>query len=313
MAPSVQTILLTFLVIIQFVSVGDHVQAPGSCFLKRLGDLATCQRDKLTCMWTALFTSCGDPSKAGECAGDFDTRYPYLVSIRRPGSRSHVCTGTLIRENIVLTAAHCVDPDSVYSAGRLPIVHIGQRSVDDVDDNVEVIIVEESFIHPDWNYNQRSPFNAALLLLGSKSQKQYPVLLFDNFQLKTGQQLAALGWGAGGKTIEIGSDIFGSAKSETQEFIAPSHCNRTSLWNGTIPQSLYCGLNYEQRASCLVDSGSPLVLVDQPKHNERMGLPSLDFLVGFNIDGAPCGATNKPDICTNITQLYDWIMQTISI
>ena len=75
---------------------------------------------------------------SGECVGNFDTRYPYLVSIRQPGRRSHVCTGTLIRENFVLTAAHCVDPDSVYSAGRLPIVHIGQQSVDEVDDNVEV-------------------------------------------------------------------------------------------------------------------------------------------------------------------------------
>ena len=63
----------------------------------------------------------------------------------------------------------------------------------------------------------------------------------------------------------------------------------------------------------LVDSGSPLLLVDQPWENRDMGHPNLDFIIGFNIDGSPCGTPNKPDIYTNLTEIYDWITGHVHI
>ena len=63
-------------------------------------------------------------------------RLPYLVSIRRPGSHDHVCTGVLIGDVWVLTVAHCVNPVSPYAAGKKPLVLIGARSV--ADNSLEV-------------------------------------------------------------------------------------------------------------------------------------------------------------------------------
>lgn len=240
------------------------------------------------------------------------SRLPYLASIRQPGSRAHICSGVLISNDTVLTAAHCIDDTSPYSAGRKPILHIGATSVDDVNSEVKVALVDESYIHPCWDHQQRSEYNVALLKLATATDKQFPVVLFDHFRLRTGQQLVAAGWGSGGEEISVGSDVFGCLKFETQEYIQQQHCNRPKLWNGTIPEGVFCALNDEQRASCLVDSGAPLLLLDQPRSTLSMGKPELDFLVGINIDGSPCGTPQKPDLFIDLAHIHSWIAEHTS-
>lgn len=58
-----------------------------------------------------------------------------------------------------------------------------------------------------------------------------------------------------------------------------------------------------------VDSGSPLVLLDMPKYDVTAGTPALDFLVGVNVDGAPCGTHGKPDVYIDVRAHADWIQE----
>ena len=62
-------------------------------------------------------------------------RLPYLVSICQHGTHDQVCTGILVYEWVVLTAAHCVATIPILSG---PVVHIGATSVDGDDDEVQV-------------------------------------------------------------------------------------------------------------------------------------------------------------------------------
>ena len=115
----------------------------------------------------------------------------------------------------------------------------------------KVVLVSESHVHPCWDHQQRSECNLALLKLTTGTDKPSPVVLYDHFQLRTGQQLTAAGWSFGGNEVSAGGNVFGCLRFETQEYIQQQHCNRPKLWNGTVPEGMFCALNDEHKASCL--------------------------------------------------------------
>ncbi|CAD7695109.1 unnamed protein product [Ostreobium quekettii] len=179
-----------------------------------------------------------------------------------------------------------------------------------MDEDLEVQTVKSTTIHKNWAHDkyQRSPFDIALLKLEHKCSHATPKLLSDHFTLTTGQALTAAGWGAGSQGPALGGPIFGSLKLERQEYICAKRCNASALWNGAVPdERLVCGLNDGRKSSCIVDSGCPLLLMDAPGYDVASGRPIFDFVVGINVDGAPCGQPARPDMYIDIREHSDWI------
>lgn len=261
----------------------------------------------------AAASGCDD---AAECPSPvLADRLPYVVSIQRPGSHQHICTGVLIDPQHVLTAAHCVDGDSLYSAGHRPLLHIGVKTASPTNSNkIEVYIPTATHIHDKWKEtkNQNSSFNIALLKLQSKSKLSVPHLLPKSRELRVKELMTAVGWGPGSNGAQLGAEIFSEMKVEPTHFIDTETCNQTKFWNGGVEQGIVCGLNEDQEASCIVDSGSPLLLLVNPEDGGKSAAHGADLLLGVNIDGASCGTAQKPDVYVDLRDHADWILETIS-
>lgn len=119
----------------------------------------------------------------------------------------------------------------------------------------KVFVAVRSISHEMWTTRplQRSAFNIALVELPEESRHQVPQILVDHVQLTTGQQLYALGFGSY-EGPRLGETTFGALKSEAQEFIDGVRCNGSTLWNGTLPMDMICGLNEIRRSSCTGES-----------------------------------------------------------
>ncbi|GAB6030759.1 hypothetical protein CHUAL_007608 [Chamberlinius hualienensis] len=238
--------------------------------------------------------------------------WPWQVSVRVISffgfSSSHRCGGTIINENFVITAAHCVSNWKVnqlrvragehdFSSMKEPYPHTERN-------------VQRRILHP--KYNSRTYENDLALLRLSRSLTDQPNIApiclpdfndDDNVDLLDNQMATLTGWGRlseGGKlpTIlqQVNVPIIGH--HECQNMFSKSG------WKMKITESFLCA-GYESggKDSCQGDSGGPLQLLADDKQW---------FLAGVISWGVSCAQPNLPGVCTKITKFKPWIMETIT-
>lgn len=213
--------------------------------------------------------------------------FPYMVSLQ--GSWGHFCGGSLIKENWVLTAAHCV------RGGGISKIVIGLHNQKDLN-GTETFKPAKIIAHEGYdNYNMTNDF--ALIQLDGNSKFQ-PVALNDNeIEIpKDGGVIESVtaGWGY---TSEGSWAISDTLQKVTVPLVHKDICNEA--YPNMIHDSMICaGYSQGEKDSCQGDSGGPLVVKEEDGTHVLAGVVSW---------GEGCARPNKYGVYAKVSSALAWI------
>jgi len=272
---------------------------------KALGkDLAIIERDKkgslparITESEIRIFGSGVLPEKGTKVVGGELARlgeHPWIVSLALdgyPAGAAHFCGGSLINENWVLTAAHCVED---MAAGSIRL-HAGSN---DLQKGGQLRNVTRIVIHEDWD-DRTNENDIALLQVTSPFDFEANHISTINYletvadhetQAADGELLSVIGWG---HTQEGATRTERLLRKVTVPVIRTETCNRN--YSGTVLDGMFCS-GIGGKDSCQGDSGGPIsTLSDDP---QQVGIVSW---------GYGCARTNYPGVYTRLADYSSWI------
>ncbi|CAD7701089.1 unnamed protein product [Ostreobium quekettii] len=270
---------------------------------KLVSDLLEFTEEKFPCDFGATgLISGGTTAKPG--------RYPYIVSLRRRATRAHYCGGTLIAEDMVLTAAHCLDVSQSLVAEPAPTLYIGgyQRELNTLfsapdPSNVEVFGTAGAAVHPRWQRNFGkfgTGFDVAVIRLSGTSKK-LPVRIGT---VEPGEEATTLGWGR----LVATSAFPGNLQEATGMNVTVDECASIYKELGFTLKHVVCA-GTGMQDFCTGDDGGPLLKLNTSD-------PEDDVLVGVASTKAPgieCGTLGIPGVYSRLTpSVQEWIEDTIT-
>ena len=213
-------------------------------------------------------------------------KYDFMVSIQSDGWwGGHFCGGSLVREDWVVTAAHCVQGDSPSSIE----VVIGLHNVNGTNGS-QTRDVDAIIIHPQYSGNSLNNDYALLHLT-------QPITDFEPIKLVTSDShddepvmSTTMGWGA--------TSSGGSSSNILLEVDVPIDDSCGSYSNSDITNNMVCaGDGNGGEDSCQGDSGGPLIMTNDDGEYELIGIVSW---------GYGCAEAQYPGVYSRIYPRLDW-------
>jgi len=233
--------------------------------------------------------------------------HPWQVALIRgylaEPQRSQFCGGSVIANNWILTAAHCVRNSIVREdASRIAVV-AGTATYLSGGERLEVKSIH---VHPKFDSNTMD-YDFTLLRLarpvttdGSGAARAIAPVASD-VSVPARTRAWVTGWGA---TVEGGSgsvDLLGAAVP----VITNATCNKPQSYNGEITDRMICAGRVNGGVdSCQGDSGGPLTTT--------VSGSSTPSLIGVVSWGEGCARRLKYGIYARVSTASDWIASTMA-
>ncbi|RVE43714.1 hypothetical protein evm_011629 [Chilo suppressalis] len=216
------------------------------------------------------------------------TEAPYQVSLVNRGR--HGCGGTIISEDIVITAAHCV-------MGSNPANYQIRAGSSFSERGGELYPVGDMLAHPDFSFSKMDNDIAVIWMAKpfKFSENVAPVEMAElGEEIQDGDLTEVTGWG---NTREGGG-----YPTTLQKVLVPKvndqKCNNAYAPLYTITSRMLCaGSPAGGKDACQGDSGGPLV------HNNK--------LVGVVSWGLGCARPQYPGVYAKVSALRKWVDEHI--
>ncbi|XP_008849179.1 transmembrane protease serine 13 [Nannospalax galili] len=238
---------------------------------------------------------CGLRAMTGRIVGGTltsESKWPWQVSLHF--GTTHICGGTLIDAQWVLTAAHCffVTREKILEGWK---VYAGTSNLHQLPQaaSISQIIINGNYT------DEQDDYDIALLRLSKPltlSAHIHPACLPMHGQTFSLNETC---WITGfGKTKETDEKTSPFLREVQVNLIDFKKCNDYLVYDSYLTPRMMCAGDLRGgRDSCQGDSGGPLVC----EQNNRW------YLAGVTSWGTGCGQRNKPGVYTKVTEVLPWI------
>ncbi|CAB3377877.1 Hypothetical predicted protein [Cloeon dipterum] len=213
--------------------------------------------------------------------------YPYLVALLFKNRT--MCGGTILNENYILTAAHCIH--------NLDLQYFEVLSGSNLLSEANIHVVTEAKEHEEFIFQQNLPNDVGLMKVNPPfvfGEFVQPVTLIDQgLEINDTTALGvALGWGM----IYSGSDYPNELMKVDLDVFSDEECLNAYLY-GPTERSICAGMSIgsdSQLGICGGDAGGPLIV-----DGIQVGIISWARV--------PCGEPGFPAVFAQVSYYTDWI------